>query len=66
MAIAQWLPDCTGILLLEFPGGLELLMTVTSLFTDLAGNIPFLRDIKCQKQGLLQYIISMSFLLIQL
>ena len=25
-----------------FPGGLEPLMTVTSLFTDMAGNIPFL------------------------
>ena len=42
----EWLkPDgCqgTGIVLLpECPGVLELLMTVTSLFTDMAGNIPF-------------------------
>ena len=48
MATDQWLSGCTGILL-ELPGGLELLMTVASLFTDLAGNIPFLRDNQMSK-----------------
>ena len=35
--------DHAGLLLLpECPGGLEALMTVTSLFTAMAGNSPFL------------------------
>ena len=33
------------VLLPECPGGLETLMTVTSLFTDMAGNTPFLTPI---------------------
>ena len=41
----EWLqPDgCTGILP-ECPGGLESLMTVTSLVIDMAGNTPFLKS----------------------
>ena len=47
MATASGLPDLAGILFLpECPGGLESLMTVTSLFTDMAGNTPFLTCVK--------------------
>ena len=35
--------DLAGILLSECPGGLELVMSVTSLFTDIAGNTSFLK-----------------------
>ena len=55
-----------GILLLECPqdsgthiGGLESLMSVTSLFTDMAGNIPFLTNIHItNKLDISQYSIA--------
>ena len=34
--------DCGGNRVLAHIAGLQLLMTVTELFTDMAGNIPFL------------------------
>ena len=40
MAGILLLPECP----LAHSGGLESLMTMTSLFTDSAGNIPFLRQ----------------------
>ena len=35
--------DLAVVLLSECPGGLELVMSVTSLFTDMAGNTSFLK-----------------------